>query len=155
MSLGPQDTTALLDNVHIWLLFCMIELYLASADGTAYCVYQQWFWKYSWAHLVMSMTESCGWVMQCRLRAWRTRPCPLRTEISPVSLNLLMMLCTVDYDIFKAFAIWRWGTLFLMYFIIFLRTFSQIGEPLPLFTSERLCLSKTSFFMLQTWCQLT
>ncbi len=24
------------------------------------------------------------------------RPCPLHTEISPVSLNLLMMLCTVD-----------------------------------------------------------
>ncbi len=61
------------------------------------------FWKYSWAHLVMSMTESCRWVMQCRLRARRSRasnkglrPGPLRTEISPVSLNLLMMLCTVD-----------------------------------------------------------
>ncbi len=61
------------------------------------------FWKYSWAHLVMSMTESFRWVMQCRLRAQRPqasnkglRPCPLRTEISPVSLNLLMMLCTVD-----------------------------------------------------------
>ncbi len=27
---------------------------------------------------------------------------------------------------------------------IFLRTLSQIGEPLPIFTSERLCLSKTS-----------
>ncbi len=38
------------------------------------------FWKYSWAHLVISMTESCRWVMQCRLR-----PCPLRTEIYPVS----------------------------------------------------------------------
>ncbi len=29
------------------------------------------FWKYFWAHLVMSMTESCRWVMQCRLRPWR------------------------------------------------------------------------------------
>ncbi len=52
-------------------------------------------------HLVMSMTESCRWVMQCRLRARRPRasnkglrPFPLRTEISPVSLNLLLMLCT-------------------------------------------------------------
>ncbi len=96
------------------------------------------FWKYSWAHLVMSMTESCRWVMQCRLRARRPwasnkglRPCPLRTEISPVSLNLLMMLCTVDDEICKAFAIWRWGTLFLKYSTIFLRTLSQIGEPLP------------------------
>ncbi len=28
-------------------------------------------------------------------------------EIYPVSLNLLMMLCTVDDEIYKAFAIWR------------------------------------------------
>ncbi len=87
------------------------------------------FWKYSWAHLVMSMTQSCRWVMQCHLRTRRPRasnkglrPCPTRTEISPVSLNLLMMLCTVDDEICKAFAIWRWGTLFLKYSTIFLRT---------------------------------
>ncbi len=71
------------------------------------------FWKYSWAHLVMSMTESCRWVMQCCLRARRPwasnkglQPCPLCTEMSPVSLNLLM-LCTVDDEICQAFAIWR------------------------------------------------
>ncbi len=33
------------------------------------------------------------------------RPCPLSTEISPVSLKLLMMLCTVDNKICKAFVI--------------------------------------------------
>ncbi len=43
MSLGPQDTTALLDHVHIWLPFCIIELKLASAEGVADCVYRQWF----------------------------------------------------------------------------------------------------------------
>ncbi len=87
--------------------------------------------------------------MQCRLRARRPRvsnkglqPCLLRAEISPVSLNLLMMLCTVDDEICKAFVIWHWGKLFLKYSTIFLRTLSQIGEPLPIFTSERLCLSK-------------
>ncbi len=111
--------------------------------------------------LEMSMTESCRWVMQCRLRARRPQtsneylwPCPLCTAISPVSLNLLMMLCTVDDDIGKAFEIWRWGTLFLNYFTIIL----QVGEPLPIFTSERLCLSKTSLLYLirlQTWYQLT
>ncbi len=70
------------------------------------CFTDSGFWKYSWAHLVMSMTESCRWVMQCRLRARRPRasnkgiqPCPLLTEISPVSLNLLMMLFTVDDEI--------------------------------------------------------
>ncbi len=31
------------NHIHIWLPFCMIELYLASADGTADCVYRQWF----------------------------------------------------------------------------------------------------------------
>ncbi len=36
-----------------------------------------------------------------RLRASNKdlRPFPLHTEISPVSLNLLMMLCTVDDEI--------------------------------------------------------
>ncbi len=78
------------------------------------------FWKYSWAHLVMSMTESCRWVMQCHLRARRPRasnkglqPCPLRTDIYPVSLQLLMMLCTVDDEICKAFAIWCWDIPFI------------------------------------------
>ncbi len=28
---------------NIWLPFCTIEIYLASADGTADCVYRQWF----------------------------------------------------------------------------------------------------------------
>ncbi len=100
------------------------------------------FWKYSWAHLIMSMTELCRWVMQCRLRARRPQAsnkgllsCPLRTEISPVSLNLLMMLCTVD-EICKAFAIWLWGMLFLMYSTIFSRTLFTghlyFWETLPL-----------------------
>ncbi len=43
MSLGPQDSTGLLDHVHIRLYFCIIEIYLASTDGTADCVYQQLF----------------------------------------------------------------------------------------------------------------
>ncbi len=33
----------LLNHVHIWLPFCMIELKLASSDDTVDCVYQQWF----------------------------------------------------------------------------------------------------------------
>ncbi len=106
------------------------------------------FWKYSWAYLVMTMTESCRWVMQCRLRARRPRasnkdlrPCPIRTEISPVSLYLLMMLCTVDGEIYKAFVIWHWGMLILKYSTIVLHILSQVGEPLPIFTSERLYLS--------------
>ncbi len=90
------------------------------------------FWKNSWARLVMSMTESCQWVMQCHLRALRPwashkglRPCPLCTVISPVSLKLLMRLCTVDDDTCKAFAIWHWGTLFFKVFNnLFTRSFT-------------------------------
>ncbi len=70
------------------------------------------FWKYSWAHVVISITVAFLYVMQCRLRARRSRassmvfrPWPLRTEIVPDSLNLWMILCTVDDDNFKLFAI--------------------------------------------------
>ncbi len=95
------------------------------------------FWKYSWAHLVMSMTESwrCLRARIPRASNKGLRACPIRTEISTVSLNLLMILCTVDDVICTAFAIWHWGMLFLKYFTIFLRTLSQIGEPLPIFIS--------------------
>ncbi len=69
------------------------------------------FWKYSWAHVVISITVAFLYVMQCRLRARRSqassmvfRPWPLRTEIVPDSLNLWMILCTVDDDNFKLFA---------------------------------------------------
>ena len=47
------------------------------------------FLKWSWAQAVISITESCLFLTQCRLRARRSRassigfqPCPLRTEIS-------------------------------------------------------------------------
>ncbi len=55
------------------------------------------FWKYSGAHLSEGLkTTASNKALQ---------PCPLRTEIPPVSLNLLMMLCTVYDEICKAFAI--------------------------------------------------
>ncbi len=103
------------------------------------------FWKYSWAYLVMSMKESCRWVMQCRLRARRPRafnkglqPCPIRTEISPVSLNLLIIFFDpLQFD-FEELRFFKYST-------IFLRTLSQIREPLPIFTSERLCLKLNSW----------
>ncbi len=143
------------------------------------------FWKYSWAHLVMSMTESCRWVMQCRLRAQRPRtsnkglwPCSLHQcfptlfleahqhctcWMSPLSdlyisgpeasTNKLMSWFSSGWLgkvgkcvvlVWKAFGIWCWGMLFLKYSTIYLHTLSQIGEPLPIFTSETLPLSKIS-----------
>ncbi len=56
----------------------------------------------------------------------------LRTAISPVSLNLLMLLCTVDDDICKAFAIWCWGMLFLKYSTIcFYALFDRLESLCP------------------------
>ena len=77
---------------------------------------------------------------------WRSQtsyidyPCPLCTELSSDSLNLFMTLYVLDYFIYKVFAT------------------SQIAEPLPIFTSEKLCLFKLLFLyriMFLTCCQLT
>ncbi len=84
------------------------------------------FWKYSWAHVVISITVAFLYVMQCRLRARRSwassmvfRPWPLRTEIVPDSLNLWMIVCTVDDDNFKLFAIFLWETPFWYFSLCF------------------------------------
>ncbi len=105
---------------------------------TADCVYQQWFLEVFLGPFsnvndrIMQMSDAVSSEgLKTTASNKGLRPCPLHTEISPVSLNLLMMLCTVDDEICKAFAIWRWGTLFLKYSTIFLHTLSQIGEPLP------------------------
>ncbi len=110
------------------------------------------FWKYPWAHVVISITVAFLYVMQCHLRARRSRassmvfrPWPLRTEIVPDSLNLWMILCTVDDDNFKLFAIFLWETPFWYCSTIFRRSIGGIGDPLPILTSERHCHSERLF----------
>ncbi len=110
------------------------------------------FWKYSWAHVVISITVAFLYVMQCRLRARRSRassmvfrPWPLRIEIVPDSLNLWMILCTVDDDNFKLFAIFLWETPFWYCSTIFRRSIGGIGDPFPILTSERHCHSERLF----------
>ncbi len=113
-----------------------------------YCVYWQWFLEAFLVQFrnvndrIMPMSNAVlsegPKTTESNKGLW---PCPLCTDISPVSLNLLMMLCTVDDEICKAFAILHWGLMFLKWSTIFLRTLSQIGEPLAIFISERLCRS--------------
>ncbi len=118
------------------------------------------FWKYSWAHVVISITVAFLYVMQCRLRARRSRassmvfrPWPLRTEIVPDSLNRWMILCTVDDDNFKLFAIFLWENSFL----ILLHYFSpqHWGELAILFPSWLLRDTATlrGSFYTQSCCQ--
>jgi len=72
---------------------------LASADGTADHVYRQWFLEVFLGPFsnvigtIMPMSDAVSSEGQ------KTQ------KISPVSLKLLMMLCTVDDEICKAFAI--------------------------------------------------
>ncbi len=85
---------------------------MASADGTADSVYRQWFLEVFMGPFsnvndrIMPMSDALSSEGPKTTGIQQSlRPCPLRSEISPVSLNLLMMLCTVDDEICKAFAI--------------------------------------------------
>ncbi len=85
------------------------------------CVHRQCFWKYSWAHVLISITVAFLYVMQCCLSARRSRASqygfPALTlthrDCSRFS-DLWMILCTVDDDNFKLFAIFLWETPFLI-----------------------------------------
>ncbi len=72
---------------------------MASADGTEYCVYRQWFLEVFLGpfsnvnNRIMPMSDAVTsegpkttGIQQ------RSSPCPLRTEISPVSLNLFFVI---------------------------------------------------------------
>ncbi len=85
---------------------------MASADGTADCVYRQWFLEVFLGPFsnvndrIMLMSDAVSSegpkTMGIQSKVFGSL---LRTEISPVSLNLLMMLCAVDDEICKAFEI--------------------------------------------------
>ncbi len=87
----------LLDHVHIQIPFCMIEHLLASADGTVDCFYRQWFLEVflgpfsNFNDRIMLMSDA---VLSegPKTTGIQQRSCPSRTEISSVSLNILMML---------------------------------------------------------------
>ncbi len=90
---------ALLDHVHIWLPFCMIELVRLCSPtvvsggipGPISNVNDR----------IMPMSDA---VSSEGPEDHRHPTNILRTESSPVSLNLLMMLFTIDDEICKAFA---------------------------------------------------
>ena len=59
------------------------------------------FQKCSWDHAVISTIESCLLPESSKIVF---QPYTLRTEITPDSLNVLMILCTIDDEIPKFFA---------------------------------------------------
>lgn len=93
------------------LLLCMFVFFCICA--TLYLWQQRqamfsYFYKSSWVHAMIYFF----FVLQYRLRTrWSQtanigfQPCPLCTEISPDSLNLLITQCTIDDEIPKFFAI--------------------------------------------------
>ncbi len=64
------------------------------------------FWKYYWAHLVMSITKSCQWEMQCHLRAPRLRHLTKVFDLVPCAQRFLqdfstgMWLYLYDYPLY-------------------------------------------------------
>ena len=97
---------------------CIIKFQVAFLDAEADCADND-FPKYSWAHVAMSIMIAWRFLKQYRLRArWTCAFCsgyrywPLRTNISPDSLNLFTILWTVDGERPKFFAILCWETFF-------------------------------------------
>lgn len=91
----------------------------------------------------MSITVEWRFLIQYRQRARNSRtfsngflPWPLRTEISPVSLNLFTILLTVDGDRPRFFAILRWDTLFFNWQTILSRSSALRGEPRPILAEK-------------------
>ncbi len=116
-------------------------------DVTTYCG--------TWQRFAKVVLSPCGdiayrWMtilMQCRLRDRRSRlfslglrPCPLRTEIPPDSLNLLIMLCLlkVKYPISSYLSL---RTLFLNISIIFSRYLLVNWRSSAIFAPKGLDLS--------------
>ncbi len=95
----------------------------------------------TWVSAVAFLVSSHSWTTDSVRSVLYLRPCPLCTEIPPDSLNLLIMLCTVEGEIFKSLPIFLWGTLFLNISIIFLRICWQTGDPRPIFAPKGLDLS--------------
>ncbi len=110
------------------------------------------FWKYSWSPCCDFHYRSipvCDAVPSKGPKITGIQyGCPALTltpEIVPDSLNLWIILCTVDDDNFKLFAIFLWETPFWYCTTIFRRSIGGIGDPLPILTSERHCHSERLF----------
>ena len=139
MTLGPKNLAAILRKIYKCLPLCIIQFQVAFLDAVADCVEWQWFSKVLLSPLAMSIMVAWRFLKQYRLRArWSHafsssyRPWPLLTEISPDSLNLFMVLCTVDGEIPKLFAILRWETLSLNWLTVLSQSLAQSGEPRPI-----------------------
>ncbi len=148
MSLGSQDTTALLDHVHIWLPFCMIELWLVSADGKADYVYWQWFLEVFLGpfsnvnNRIMPMSDAVS------SEGPKTKG--IQQSSSALSLthrdfsSLYESFDDVMHEIYKAFAIWLRNVVFKGFYNLSTHSFTDWRASAHLiFISERLCLSKT------------
>ena len=93
----------ILNTYHFFFSWYSFNLHLWIAGWTVFI--DRDFWKFSWVHAVMSSRDSCLFLM--RLRARRShasspdlRPCSMCTDTLD-SLDLLMILWTVDGEIFK------------------------------------------------------
>jgi len=132
-----------LDYVCWVALHCMH--YSAFVDGMTNFVHND-FWRCSWTHAVIIWTESYLYFMQCLLEAWRSRASNIDFQLCPVGQRDVSGFSRfrTSLESFDNFMYCRWfnihyrGTLPSNFSVIRRRSFLQIAEPLPIFTSEKL-----------------
>ena len=119
-----QQTQSPNSNLHLWMAQQTVFL---DSDFWSVSEPMQWF-----------PLQNHAYLMHCCLRAWTSQtsnthflPCPQYTEISPDSLNGLILLRTVDHEKFKVFEIFHEGMIVWNCLIICRCSFSQISEFLP------------------------
>ena len=149
-TLGPENLVAFLHKINKCLPLCIIQFKVAFLDAAADCVEWQWFskvlpspmsimvaWRLSQTIITWGSQWSCAFTSSCC-------PWPLRTEITPDSLNLFTILWTVDGERLhlrrKFYAILRWETLSLNWLTILSQSLAQSGEPRPILACQRLSL---------------
>jgi len=118
------------------------------------------FWKCSWAHVEVSMTDSCLFLMQCCLRAPKVtgiqywfQLCPCLFEMSSDFQKPLMTLLTADDRMFKVFRILYGVPLVWNCSVIWRKTFLvNYWTSVHIYFFSVFCLYPV---MLLTYCQLT
>ncbi len=153
-------------RLRFWIMldmasFLTYRVLAGNGDGTVDCVHRQCFlevflspccdFHYSSIPVCVAVPSKGPKItgIQYGFPAW-----PLRTEIVPDSLNLWMILCTVDDDNFKLFAIFLWETPFWYCSTIFRHSIGGIGDPLPSWLLRDTATLRGSFYT-QSCCQLT
>ena len=101
MKSSPEKMVGFLDVVDLWLPLCKVPFKLAFDVSVTDSVY--------WPQFVKAFPSPCGDIHHRSMQFFIS----VTSQISPDSMNLLMMSCTMKGEMLKNFTIAHWGMLFL------------------------------------------